>query len=569
MGPPRTPPRNSPGGVPHYPGAGFRMGDYTIQGVLGQGAMATVYLATDSGGEEVALKVMVEGAGVSATVLERFRREAEASKKLRRHPNILTVYTSGREGPYHYIAMENIQRSKTLESALESTAISMADVVLIVIKIAHALHYAHSRRVLHRDIKPSNILIDEFGEPLLSDFGVASLIDLPSCTVTGALTGTPLYMSPEQARFEKAGPASDIYSLGVVLYEALTGVLPYHVVHGSPTRAALKAVMEEEPRRPRLFRKDISPNLEAVILNTLEKSPKDRYPDAAAFAVDLERALMNRPVSVRHFSVFDHVRHGLQRHRHAVLAGTAVVVLLAGFIFYYQRQLDDLRFASLLHYARYQDMAFQLEGVTRDTSQEALLQGAAMRDIGLAHTAMRNEDWRGAARLLHAARHTSKVQQDIQTAAIAELALARCTLMQGNRAGAMQRYHQIVQDKRTPSSIRAGALQESLILAQLEGQNETATRLFQDVPVAREDPIAPLILCLGNALSPQELLSRIPSLPARHRHAAYLVLGVRHYVDGHQSRSVRALQTGLAQAGPTMDWPAPFMRVVLSEVQPL
>ncbi len=193
----------------------------------------------------MAVKVFIEGAGVSTTMLEQFRREAEASKKLRRHPNILTVYSSGKEGPYHYIVMENIRRSKTLENALESTSLSIADIVLIIIKIARALHYAHERRILHRDVKPTNILIDEFGEPRLSDFGVAALSDWPSCTVTGALTGTPLYMSPEQANTDvKLTPATDMYSLGVVLYESLAGVLPYHITHGSPVRDVLKAVKE-------------------------------------------------------------------------------------------------------------------------------------------------------------------------------------------------------------------------------------------------------------------------------------------------------------------------------------
>lgn len=118
---------------------------------------------------------------------------------------------------------------------------SMSEIIRLVIKIARALQYAHNRRVVHRDVKPTNIMVDEFGEPLLTDFGVAALFDWPSCTVAGALTGTPLYMSPEQARADRVGHTSDIYSLGVVLYEAVTGVLPYNVSRNDAVQAVLEA----------------------------------------------------------------------------------------------------------------------------------------------------------------------------------------------------------------------------------------------------------------------------------------------------------------------------------------
>ncbi|MEM7392062.1 MAG: serine/threonine-protein kinase, partial [Verrucomicrobiota bacterium] len=208
-------------------GKGFQIDEFTIFDTLGHGSMATVYHATDETGHEVALKIFQEGPSVSKTMLERFHREAEASKKLRKHPNIITIYSSGRESPYHYIAMESVPGRRTLEDVIEDRSLTIRQIVTLTIKIARALQYAHARRVVHRDVKPTNIMVDEFGEPLLTDFGVAELFDWPSCTVTGALTGTPLYMSPEQANGDETGPASDIYSLGVVLYEALTGVLPY------------------------------------------------------------------------------------------------------------------------------------------------------------------------------------------------------------------------------------------------------------------------------------------------------------------------------------------------------
>jgi serine/threonine protein kinase len=183
-------------------------------------------------------------------MLERFKREAEASKKLRRHPNIMKVYATGQDGLYHYIVMEPIRNSRTLEDLLEVNPLPLDVLAQVAAKIARALHYAHSRNIVHRDVKPSNIMIDEFGEPLLTDFGVAALIDWPSCTLSGALTGTPLYMSPEQARADRVGPGSDIYSLGVVLYEGLTGMLPYSTQHSAPVKNVLEAVRNETPRRP-------------------------------------------------------------------------------------------------------------------------------------------------------------------------------------------------------------------------------------------------------------------------------------------------------------------------------
>ncbi len=556
----------TPSDEPKYPGKGFRLGEYVIDQALGQGSMATVYLARDQSDNEVAIKVFIEGAGVSTTMLERFRREAEASKKLRRHPNILTVYASGKEGPYHYIVMENIRRSKTLENALESTSMSIADIVLVVIKIAHALRYAHDRRILHRDIKPTNILIDEFGEPRLSDFGVAALIDWPSCTVTGALTGTPLYMSPEQARTDrKLTAGSDIYSLGVVLYESLTGVLPYHTPHGSPVREVLQAVKEEEPRRPRLFRKEISADLEAVILKTLEKDPRDRYTDAGAFAADLERALMGRPVSARHFSALDHLRHRLRRHRQAILtlllAGAAASLLY----YHFRSQLLRVQYESLVHFAQLHNARHEAvrPSPTEITRPEAR---RAWNEIRLARNAMRAGDWSRAQFMLDAAAGLSEAVNDHRTAAIARLEEARCTIMQYEQDHAVRIYQSIVQDENASPATVAVAQMELVAMALLRDDRELALNALRDTPIPSQGPIRPMTLCLGGELSPEELQAMIPSLPTRYRSQAHLVAGIAHYLEGQFAASKAALKECITHSTPSTDWPAPFARMLISDI---
>ena len=143
------------------PGIGFKIGKYTITASIGHGAMATVYQALDQSNHEVALKVFREGSGVSQIMLERFRREAEATKKLRRHPHILTVYATGHVGPFHYIVMELIPDNRTFEDLIEEDSVGTTDILAIGCKIASALQYAHGHNIVHRDVKPSNIMIDE------------------------------------------------------------------------------------------------------------------------------------------------------------------------------------------------------------------------------------------------------------------------------------------------------------------------------------------------------------------------------------------------------------------------
>jgi serine/threonine protein kinase len=547
---------------PKYPGPGFRIGEYLIREILGHGAMATVYLANDSTGHEVALKVFVEGPGVSATMLERFRREAEASKKLRRHPHIVTIYATGKEGPYQYIAMESIKRSKTFEAALESTPMSLKTIVEVIIKIARAMQYAHSRGIVHRDVKPTNIMVDEFGEPLLADFGVATFMDGPSCTMTGALTGTPLYMSPEQARGERVGPLSDIYSLGVVLFEAATGVLPYTAHHRSRVREVLDAVKDEAPRRPRLFRREISPDLEAVMLKALEKHPEDRYPDAEAFALDLERALAGKRVSAHHFSQIDRLRH-LTRLYRPVITGILATLLVLGLLLWWSHQrLRYAHYENAVNVARLISArrADRLTPVSdRDVSQTDM---SIWYDLQRARRWMLTGDWRQALQHLDRATELCQDANDGRALALVSLERARCVLMRGHRRDAKTLYAAILKNPDASPPLRELALMELLLLLRVDGQNAKAVALLGEYGLPAYPPVEKAVRCIAGDISPETLAEAIGGMPASFRNDAWLALALRQALDGNREAYRQAVEQSIKVSRPAMEWPGPMARQI-------
>lgn len=550
--------------TPKYPGKGFKIGEYLISESLGHGAMATVYLAIDATGHEIALKVFSEGPGVSETMLERFRREAEASKKLRRHPHIMTIYATGKDGPYHYIAMESVRRSKTLEDAMENTPMSLNMVVQIIIKIARALQYAHMHHIIHRDVKPTNIMIDEFGEPLLSDFGVAELIDWPSVTMTGALTGTPLYMSPEQARGERVSAASDIYSLGVVLYEAITGVLPYNTQHCSPVKDVLEAVKNEQPKRPRLFRREITPELEAVILKALEKNPKDRYADAEAFAVDLERALAGRRVSAHHFSPLDHLRHLARRHQRTMLIVVPLIVVAWSVALYYRHKLLNARYEDLLTRAHLKNALYVL--AQADGGNIASDTPRAWHEIRLARKAMTAGDWATARDGFRSARDLSTAVGDTRTAAIAQLDEARCEILLNNRANAKRLYNTILKNSDASIAIVSLAQMEYLSLLLLEGDKKGALDILMLREPPADGPIRDAMNCLGGETRASDLAAAVDHMPHQFQNDAYLAAAIRCYLDGETKHTAAYLKRCMQSSTPPSEWPAPFAKLLLNDL---
>jgi len=268
---------------------------YTLVEPLGGGGMATVYLAHDEVlDRDVALKMLREQYAGDEEFVERFRREAQSAAKLS-HPNIVSIYDRGRsEDGAYYIAMEYVSRGTLKERIKRDGALDPGVATDVALQIADALQAAHENGVVHRDIKPQNVLVTRTGDVKVTDFGIARAASSP-LTQTSAVLGTAGYMSPEQTRGEKVGPASDLYSLGVVLYEMLTGTLPY--IADNPVAQAMMHI-NEPPRSPRGANPNVPEALDAVTLKLLAKNPKARYASAAKLADDLDRVRSGLPPAV-------------------------------------------------------------------------------------------------------------------------------------------------------------------------------------------------------------------------------------------------------------------------------
>lgn len=560
-------PAGHPAGEVNLPGRGFRIGEYVIDKTLGHGAMGTVYLAHDGTGHEVALKLFQEGPGVSATMLERFRREAEASKKLRRHPNVMKVYATGQESIYHYIVMEPIHHSRTLDDLISNSPTDIPAITRIIIKIARALQFAHSRNIIHRDVKPSNIMIDEFGEPLLTDFGVAAINDWPGCTMTGALTGTPLYMSPEQARSERAGPESDIYSLGVVLYEALTGALPYSAQHASPVKSVLEAVKAELPVRPRSVRKEISPDLEAIIMKALAKNPDERYPDADAFANDLERALAGHHVTAHLFTVRDRMAFLLRRHRNTAIGVGAACVLLVSLAVYYQLKLRASHQEYLLTIAHLRNNALMgpRGGDAREGASGAV--SSAQQEWFVAMRAMNQGQYPVAVRHLEATIQLSQNAGDARTRGRAEKELARIKTLEGDHDAAMTLYRRVIANTDTPAAEVNQAQLEALLLALLHDRRQDMLDLIANSSPQSGNIFRNAIRCLTGEISAEAYRDQIPLLPARLQNDAYLAVALRYRLDNDAAAYQRELRQVIRGSSPAREWPGPLARQLFEEAR--
>jgi eukaryotic-like serine/threonine-protein kinase len=260
---------------------------------IGGGGMAEVYLAHDEVlDRDVALKVLREQHAEDEEFIERFRREARSAASLS-HPNIVQIYDRGEcEGTY-YIAMEYLAGGTIKDRVRREGALPPAEAADIALQISEALDAAHSRDLVHRDVKPHNILVSESGDVKVADFGIARAASATVATATGVILGTAHYISPEQARGEPATARSDLYSLGIVLYEMLTGELPFEAE--TPVALAVKHV-NEPPRPPQEVNPEVPDELNAVVVRLLAKDPAARYGSAAELIRDLERFRHGEPL---------------------------------------------------------------------------------------------------------------------------------------------------------------------------------------------------------------------------------------------------------------------------------
>lgn len=271
---------------------GDTLGQYKIIKPIGQGGMASVFLAHQPGlNRDVALKVLLPEIASRPGFSERFTREIQAIGNLH-HPNILPVYDSGIDGKYSYLAMRYIPNATTLATRMKSQ-VSTKEAARLTQQVAAALDHAHQAGIIHRDVKPANILMD--GDwILLSDFGLAKTVAASSdLTGTGTGLGTPLYMSPEQAKGEKVDHRTDIYALGIMLYEMLTGQVPHKAE--TPMGTVVKRISEPLPL-PRTVNPDITPAVERVLLKALAANREQRYSSAGELAQALNEAIAE-PVS--------------------------------------------------------------------------------------------------------------------------------------------------------------------------------------------------------------------------------------------------------------------------------
>jgi len=268
-------------------------GRYLIESLLGQGGMSAVYKATDPNLKRVvAIKLIHSHLSSDAQFITRFEEEAAAVASLR-HPNIVQVYDFNSDQGVHYMVLEFVP-GETLQSRLQrlnsqQRNLPIEDALKFTLNICDALGYAHQRGIIHRDIKPANIMLDVNGQAILMDFGIVKIMGNTSHTATGAVLGTASYISPELIRSEQADPRSDIYSLGITLYEMLSGQLPFKA---DSAMTLMMMHLNDPVPDPRSLRADLPPALVNILLKTLEKDRTKRYQSVAELAADLKRVLI-------------------------------------------------------------------------------------------------------------------------------------------------------------------------------------------------------------------------------------------------------------------------------------
>jgi eukaryotic-like serine/threonine-protein kinase len=277
---------------------GRNLGRYHILGQLGEGGMASVYEAMDTFLQRrVAVKVILPQLQFPEMFINRFKREARALAQLS-HPNIVRILDYGEQDGLPYLVMDYIQGGTLKQKLLGAGRMPWREAVKLVLPITRALAYAHERQIVHRDVKPANILLGPAGEPLLSDFGIAKILETSDVTAATAMTatsgwlGTPDYMAPEQASDAVIDQRADIYSMGIMLYEMVTGRRPYQA--DTPMAVMYKKATEPLPR-PRSFAPDLPASVETILFRCLQPKPQNRYPSAENLAVELENALREVP----------------------------------------------------------------------------------------------------------------------------------------------------------------------------------------------------------------------------------------------------------------------------------
>lgn len=384
-----------------------RIASYTIRRIIGSGGMGTVYEATqDSPRRRVAIKVLKSGL-VSRSAQKRFQYESQVLGRLR-HQGIAQIYEAGtweaEQGDVPWFAMEYIPNAKYLTDYADEHRLSLRQKLELFIELCQAVHHGHQKGIIHRDLKPGNILVDSSGHPKIIDFGVARSTDSDMAVTTlqtsvGQLIGTVQYMSPEQcdADPDDLDTRSDVYTLGVILYELLTGELPYTLGNKAIHEAA-RAIKEDAPNHPSTVNRQLRGDIETIVLTALEKERDRRYQSAQGLCEDIERFLRGDPINARPPSIIYQIRVLARKNRAATIAaGSIVVVLVVSIVLVLAFAISQSNQKKLADEARLEadrrtteaveaqtELALQVEAA-RMAKQEATLQAqAASRASSLA-----------------------------------------------------------------------------------------------------------------------------------------------------------------------------------------
>jgi tetratricopeptide (TPR) repeat protein len=367
------------GGWPFVPG-------YELLGQLGRGGMGIVYKARQTRLKRLVALKMILGAHAFPDNLERFRTEAEAIARLQ-HPNIVQIYEVGEHDGRPFLSLEFVDGG-SLDKKLAAAPQPPREAAQLVETLARALHAAHERGVVHRDLKPANVLITSDGTPKVTDFGLAKRLDDESSrTRSGLILGTPSYMAPEQAAGDTPaiGPVTDVYALGTILYETLTGRPPFR---GATMWETLDQVRTQEPVPPSRLQPNVPRDLETITLKCLRKDAGRRYASAAELADDLRRFLDRKPIVARPVGTLERLHKWARRKPAAAGLVAACCLLLLGGV------------TGLVLYARYQDEQVSLarRDLEREVSERRRvdgLRGEAQGNLVRAQEARARKDWQG------------------------------------------------------------------------------------------------------------------------------------------------------------------------------
>ncbi|MCZ6690797.1 MAG: protein kinase, partial [Planctomycetota bacterium] len=304
---------------------GKEFGNYRLLRKIAQGAVGIVYEALQKDlNRVVALKVLLAGDGASEETVQRFYIEASAAAKLD-HPSIVPIHEFGVMEGRHFFTMDYI-KGRTLSRIIDEGGLPIREALILTKKVAEGLDYAHGKGIIHRDVKPANIIIDHLGNPRITDFGIAKVLESDDrVTMTGQMMGTPTYMSPEQAMGHgDIDGRVDVYSLGAVLYELLTSRPPFE---SENSMDLLIKALKEEPPAPRSLNPTIHKDVETICLKALEKDPRRRYLSAKEMSKDIERYINGETIQARPIAWWERIWRGIARHK--TLSASAAVALLA------------------------------------------------------------------------------------------------------------------------------------------------------------------------------------------------------------------------------------------------